>query len=42
MVSNGFSMIVMLQAQKKVTEWGWRHPKAATTNKARREEEEKH
>ncbi|KAJ3296495.1 hypothetical protein HDU79_006520 [Rhizoclosmatium sp. JEL0117] len=25
MVSNGFSMVVMLQAQKKITEWGWRN-----------------
>ncbi|KAJ3025256.1 UNVERIFIED_CONTAM: hypothetical protein HDU68_007326 [Siphonaria sp. JEL0065] len=25
MVSNGFSMVVMLQAQKKISEWGWRN-----------------
>ncbi|KAI8618071.1 mitochondrial carrier domain-containing protein [Chytriomyces sp. MP71] len=25
MVSNGFSMVMMLQAQKKITEWGWRN-----------------
>jgi solute carrier family 25 carnitine/acylcarnitine transporter 20/29 len=25
MISNGFSMVVMLQAQRKITEWGWRN-----------------
>ncbi|KAJ3235598.1 hypothetical protein HDU81_000298 [Chytriomyces hyalinus] len=25
MVSNGASMVVMLQAQRKITEWGWRN-----------------
>ena len=25
MISNGVSMVVMLQAQRKITEWGWRN-----------------